>query len=579
MTMQEVSSSAEWIVSDHQLTSEQIAEWGRVLCGVPGEARAGTQYPGCPGYDPIATRELCRFDPERAARALRFFPAVLRHQEGDFAHKAFGLEPWQRSVIANLFGWVQPDGRRRYRECLIYIPRKNGKSTLAAGIALYMLIADGEYGAQVYCIASTAKQANVVLRIAKGMAIDAPDSISGELQPYRQSIRYNRTRSAWEILSSDAGGQHGYNASCLVADELHAHKSRDLLDAMLTSMGSRTRSLAVHLTTADDETNVDSVCNDKYDYAIKVRDGDIGDVAFLPVIWEAVKADDWADPRTWRKANPSLGASLQLDYLERECRRAIAQPSYQPTFCRLHLNMRVQHKDPWLPIDQWKACDGEVPEEQYASLPCWGGLDLSANKDVTCLTLLWRLDDLYFLRSWYWYPEETIREMKGDYGKMWRRWVNLGYVRTTPGNQIDYDYIRRDLSGVKPDGEYEDGSLMERYSITEIAVDVTFQGIQLSQQLAGDGLTMVPITMGYRTMSAPCLRLEVLLSGRKLRHGGDPVLTWMAGNVAVKRDAGGRMYPIKEGRTRAKVDGIITTLMALSRAEVADDSQPGIIRL
>ncbi len=532
---------------------------------------AGTQYPGIPGYDPIATREDCVFDPWAADRACRFFPSVLKHVEGDDAGKPFELQPWQRAVIANLFGWFHPNGRRRYRECLIYVPRKNGKTTLAAGIALYMLVADGEAGAKVFSIAAAEDQAAIVFDIGSAMVEDSPPSFRKLLRGYRRSIRYPSRRGVWKVLASDAKVQHGANASALVADELHAMKTRELLDVMMTSTGARKRSLTVHLTTADYE-RPGSVCNQKHDYASRIRDGVLADVAFLPVIWQADKKGDWTSGETWKRANPNYGVSLDPAYMDRECKKAIAVPAELGTFLRLHLNIRTEQAEAWIPMDQWKDCSGDMEEPEYAELWAYAGLDLSATTDVTALVLLWPANGLYVVKAWFWMPEDTLADMKGDYAESWRRWVRDGHVQVTPGGVVDYAFIRRKISGASDDGSLSEDCLHSRYPIKEIAIDFGFQAAYLATQLQNDGLTIVPHRMSFQAMTTPCHRLEILLAQRALRHGGNPVLDWMASNVSVKRDEGGRMHPRKQAKGgQGKIDGIVALLLALSRADVHVD--------
>jgi len=316
-----------------------------------------------PGYDPWATAGECTFDAPEADRAVGFFAECLTHVKGEWAGRPFVLAPWEQAIVGNLFGWKRPDGTRRYREALVYVPRKQGKTLMAAGLALYVLFCDGEPGSECYCAAADRDQAKLLWDVAKHEVLASP-VLSGACRVYQNSIAVESMGSSFKAISADAKTKHGYNSQLVVVDELHAQTDRELVDVLLTSTGARRQPLVVYLTTADFER--ESVCNEKHAYATKVRDGVIPDPSFLPVVFEAKESDDWTDPEVWRRVNPNIGVSLSLDYLERECRRARETPAYQNTFKRLHLNMKTQADVAWLDVARWDACRESFRAEDLA---------------------------------------------------------------------------------------------------------------------------------------------------------------------------------------------------------------------
>lgn len=309
-----------------------------------------------PGYDPWSDAGDCVFDEALAAESVEFFPALLKFTEGERAGSPFELEAWQAAIVANLFGWYRPDGTRRYREAFVFVPRKNGKSCLLAGLLLHELMRGNEPGAQLYSAAAEREQAALIYRHAAQMVAQEPElSVRCACKPSMKVIE--RTDGEWcmyKALSADAFTKHGLSPSFVVVDELHAHPNRELVDVLLTGTGARRQPLVVYITTADYQRP--SICNEKYEYAVKVRDGSHSDPAFLPVIYEAAESDDWTDPEVWKKANPNYGISVREEYLSRECEKAKATPGYENTFRRLHLNQRTQQDVRWLSMDAWNSC-------------------------------------------------------------------------------------------------------------------------------------------------------------------------------------------------------------------------------
>ena len=513
-----------------------------------------------PGYDPLAAGAAYYFDSDAAERALGFFqgdkkgPGPLTHVKGELAGEPFRLAKWQAGVVANLFGWKRKSDRtRRYRECLIFIPRKNGKTTFAAGLLLCALFNDQEPGAEVYGAAAKREQAALVFDQAAGMCrnekvlMDRVVIYGGLNQT--KSIMLKDHSGSYRTISADANTAHGFNSHFVVVDELHAQPNRNLVDVLATSMGSRRQPLLVCISTSDFE-RPGSICNEKHAYASNVRDGVIEDPSFLPVIYEATIDDDWTDPNVWAKANPNLGVSVKREYIERECRKAQEVPGYENTFKRLHLNIRTEQAVRWLPMDAWDECAGVIDPEALRGKRCFAGLDLSNKIDLSALVLLFPDDD-YAVLPFFWVPEDTARIRESRDRVPYLQWIREGLIEATPGNVIDYAFIRHRINELKA-----------LYDIQQIGYD-PWNATQLALQLKDDdGMAMVEFRQGYISMNDPSKEFEVLILARKLNHGGNPVLRWMASNATVKRDPVDNIKPDKE-KAPERIDGIVATIMAL----------------
>jgi phage terminase large subunit-like protein len=492
------------------------------------------------------------FDELAAAHAVGFFETMLVHTKGEWAGEHFVLQPWQRSIVRDVFGWKRADGTRRYRRVYIEVPRKNGKSTLAAGLALYLLYADGEPGAEVYSAAADRDQAAIVFEQAKAM-VELEPTLRAVSEIYRRSIVFTREGRSYKVLSADAPTKHGLNAHGIIFDELHAQPGRELWDVLTTSIGARRQPIVVAITTAGWDRN--SVCWELHDYAIKVRDGVIPDDSFLPVIYAAGEEDDWTDPQVWKQANPSFGITVKREYLEAECERAKASPAYQNTFRRLHLNQWTQQADRWIDLGVWDKNAG-APGDPPAGASCYAGLDLSSTTDVSALVLLFpEPENRYRTVCRFWVPANGLRARCLRDRVPYDAWERDGLIELTPGDVVDYDVIRARL-----------GELGKRYDIRELVID-RWNATQLSSQLLGDGFTVVAFGQGFASMSGPTKELMTVLLGRRLAHGGNAVLRWMAANVAVQQDAAGNLKPDKATST-GRIDGIVALIMALGRAAV-----------
>lgn len=529
---------------------------------------------GIPGYDPWDQGAGYRWDYDLACKAIGFFQNRLTHVKGAKARKPFILERWQKAIIGNLFGWVsKSDGTRRYREAFLLIPRKNGKTPMAAGILLYMLFEDGEPGAEIYGAASTYKQASLVFAHARGMVLqDRGDpSRNGDGEPLAdrckifkgqaKAIELHSDFSIYHVIAADAEPSHGFNTHGAVVDELHAQPNRDLVDTLETSIIGRENPLIVHITTADFDR--ESICNEKQDIAQLVIDnaGDENKPGFvptlLPVIYAATTDDDWTDEKVWRRVNPNLDVCVSLKALRVLGEKAKDVPSFENTFKRLHLNIRTKSDKKFFDMDQWDGpCAAPVDAEALKGRKCYGGLDLSSRSDVSALVLVFPDEDGgYDVLPFFWIPGENAHRRERKDRVPYITWSNQGYVELTDHNRIDQCLIRKKING-----------LGELYDIQSICID-RWDASKITSELQDDGFEMIEFGQGMASMTSPTKEVEAMVMGGNLRHGGNPCLRWMANNTAVEEDAAGNLKPSKK-KSHEKIDGIVALIMALARGMV-----------
>lgn len=484
-------------------------------------------------------------DIERANRAVKFFSSVLTHTKGELGGQAFHLEDWQVLYIARLFGTLNKEGLRQYRTSLLAIPRKNGKSTLCAGIALKMLL-ENEPGAEIFSCAADREQARLVFEMAK-VCVQQSKVLSEKLRVFRNSIVCEETHSTYKALSSQAFTKHGLNAQAVIFDELHAQPNRELWDVMTTSTGARRQPLVVALTTAGFDRK--SICWDIWKYALAVRDGAIKDPTFLAEIYAADPEDDWTSPAVWAKANPNLGISVKLEDLEVRCKRAQELTSEQNTFRRLHLNQWTEQDVAWLKMESWAKCGG--PTRSPAGREWFAGLDLASTYDTTCLCLvsLDPSDDTYDVVPIFWVPKENAIERERRDRVPYLQWIRDGHVRATEGNVTDYATVIKDILELK-----------ETFNIRSIAVD-RWNASHAVQLLQESGVECVGYSQGY-AMNAPSKQLEALVVSGRIRHAGHPTLAIQAMHCAAPADAYGNIKPSKKKSTE-RIDGIAALVMAL----------------
>ena len=516
------------------------------------------------------------FDEVEALKFIAFFERFLKHSKGKWAGQPFYLLPWQQFAVASLFGWKKEDGSRRFSTLYTQVARKNGKTQLLAGIGLAMLDFDGEPAAEVVFAATKKDQAKIAHDEATRMAKSSP-ALSKRVTVLRNNLTVKQTASRCVPLSSDHNSLDGLSVSCGVLDEFHAHKDAGLLNVLKSATGARTSPLIAVITTAG--FNVDGPCFQLMRSSCDVLEGKAKDDSLFALVYTLDEEDDFGDPSTWVKANPSLGETISTEYLQKELNQArIYGGSMLTNFRTKHLNEWVRSSAVWIQDETFLANQSE--EEPSPTAKCWGGLDLASVSDVTALNLVWPTEDGgYLTRSWYWLPEEAIaRRLATSGSHIYESFEALDNVFVTEGNVTDYDAIRRFLTGFHIEGGvvgYDKDALATRYNVEAIAFD-RYNSSQLVLNLAADGLNLQPYGQGFVSMSTPTKEVERLMAEGKIAHNGDPVFRYMLGNVTLKTDPSGNIKPDKE-KSGDKIDGVVAHVMAIGQAMTDQAKAPSNI--
>jgi phage terminase large subunit-like protein len=500
-----------------------------------------------------------------ARRVLEFFETHLRHTTGAKAGSPLRLAPWQRQeIIAPLFGTIRKDGLRQYRTCFVTMPRRNGKSVLAAGVALYMLVADEEPGAYVVSAAANREQARVVFDQAAKM-VEASPALSALAQVYRGEIVIPATGSRYKVLSRDSKVQHGMDLHGAVIDELHAHRDADLYRVLTSSTGSRRQPLTFVITTASSDEH--SIATEVYRYAEQVRAGVIPDPTFLSVVYAAPgDADPWS-AETWRACNPALRSGFRsLDELRTAALQAKQVPAREASFRQLYLNQwGIASASRWLSLEAWDACQTSVETPgghdsargAISASPrrVFLGLDLSTTTDLTALVIVAPTEDGYTVKAEFWAPADQLAERARRDRVPYALWAEQGYLTATQGNIVDYSAVETRLH-----------ALMREYDVIEVAVD-PWNARGLIAKLQQDGIPAVEVAQTMANLTSASKELEKLVLSRRLRHDGHPILRWCIGNAVADVDGNGNLKPSKK-RSHERIDGVSALVTALARALV-----------
>lgn len=495
------------------------------------------------------------YDKKKADYAVAFIEC-LKHTKGTWAGKQFKLLPWQMQIIRDLFGVVKPDGYRQFNTGYIEVPKKNGKSELAAAVALLLCCGDFEERAEVYGCAADRQQASIVFEVAADMVRMCPAlNKRVKILTSQKRIIYMPTNSFYQVLSAEAYSKHGFNIHGVIFDELHTQPNRQLFDVMTKGSGdARMQPLYFLITTAGTDTH--SICYETHQKAKDILEGRKHDPTFYPVIYGAEESEDWTDPKTWRKANPSLGETIGIDKVKSACESAKQNPGEENSFRQLRLNQWVKQSVRWMPMAAWDKCCYEVDPEELEGRVCYGGLDLSSTTDITAFVLVFPpLDDgdRFKIMPFFWLPEDNVSLRVNRDHVPYDVWVRQDLVQTTEGNVVHYAEIESFIT-----------KLGEKYNIREIAYD-RWGATMLVQQLEGEGFTVVPFGQGFRDMSPPTKELMKLVLEQRIAHGGQEVLRWMMDNIFIRTDPAGNIKPDKEKSTE-KIDGAVAMIMALDRA-------------
>lgn len=502
-----------------------------------------------------------RQEVERRCRRLELLPHVKgrwarRDPKRPQAHR-LRLAPFQVFIAANLFGWLKKgSGKRRFRKASIYLPRKNGKSTLAAGIGHEMAWFDGEVGAEVYSGATSEKQAWEVFGPARLMALNEPQLVEAAGIEVNAS---NMVRLSDGSKFAPIIGKPGDGASphCSITDEYHEHQTSEQYDTMLTGMGARDQPLALVISTAGD--NLAGPCYDDWLTVKKILERTLEDETHFGIIYTVDDDDDWTSEVALRKANPNYDVSVSAEFLRQQQRDAINNARKQGTFKTKHLNVWVQARDAYINMQRWtECCDPALERAALKGRRAFVGMDLASKVDLAAIEILIPLDGGQFARfGMYYLPDETVQEPENEH---YRAWAREGWLTVTDGNIIDFTRILDDLD-----------ALQSEFELAELAYDPA-QATMLVTEAQNRGITCVELRPTVLNYSEPMKQVEALIRDRKLRHNGDPVMTWAMSNVVAKLDAKDNVYPRKE-RPEKKIDPFVALCAAMARAMTPGDGE------
>lgn len=507
-----------------------------------------------------------RFDSEKAGRACQFI-SRLPHVKGPKARETMRLEPWQSWVLTQLFGWLRVDtGKRRYLRSYLEVPKGNGKTFFAAGVGLYMLLADGEFGAEVYSAATSQDQARICWAAAAQMVRMLPDlrSWSG-VEAHAHHISVQKTNSIFRSLSSDADNIEGVSVHCAVIDELHAHRNSNVFDNLITAAQKRDQSLIFVITTAG--VNLGGVCYMQHEYMRHILDGTVADEQQFGCIWTIDDGDDWREESSLRKANPNWGVSVMAESTMGLIAKAVALPIQQPSVRTKHLCEWLASDSSWMEMAAWFRCgDRNLREEDFSGQDCWLGLDLAATTDMAAkVKLFTRWED--GRKHYYCFSRAYLPESKISTNTSYQGWEVEGRLISTPGSATDFDRIKDDV--------IEDCAT---YKIRKIGVD-RYQSVHLMQGIAKSGfptdrLAQIPTTVPI--FSPPMKTISALVAEGRLHHDGDPLLAWAISNVVCHTDHKDNIFPNKAPpEEKNKIDPVIALIIAL--ALEMDDQESGEI--
>ena len=491
------------------------------------------------------------FVPKKASRICRFVEHT-RHVKGrQWAGQRIQLQPWQVFIYTTIFGWVRTGtDLRRFRTVYLEMPRKNAKTTMTAPIGIYMLAGDGESGAEVYSAATTLKQAKIVWEISKEM-VDRDSGLRAAfgIETSAHSIYQTATGSRFQALSAEGNSLDGLNASCVIIDELHAHRTRKVYDVLETSKGARQQPLLWCITTAGFDRS--GICYEVRTHVTKVLNAVLSDDSFFGMIHTIDDEDDYFDERSWKKANPNYGISVDPIELRNLATKAKSTPSALANFQTKHCSVWTNADVGLFNMVNWAKCGNpDLRLEDFKGQRCRAGIDLAWKNDFSSVVLLFERDGEYYVFARHYLAAVRIDESDNAHFK---GWAEEGWIHATQGNVTNYTEIEEDLL-----------ELAKEYEIVEVPHD-EHQAVQFAQRLQDRGLTMVAMSNTSTALTEPTDKLAALIDEGKIHHNGDPVLAWMLSNVVGKRNRRGFVYPTKE-RDENKIDGIMALLYALTRA-------------
>lgn len=515
--------------------------------------------------DELALSEGCTFDEAAGAFVCDFIETFCCHSKGKWAGRPFELLDWQRDFIMRLFGWMRPDGTRRYRSAYLEVPKKNGKSMMVSALALYLLVADGEPGAEIYLNACDREQASIIYTEAE-RTIKASPGLRRRLEviPSKKRIAYPEANGYIVANSAVPESKDGFSPHGVIFDELHRQKTDALWKMFTEASIAREQPLFLSITTAGED--LESLCYRQHEYTKQVNAGTVPDVSHLGVIYGADPEDDPEDPAVWRKANPSFGTTMKEEDFRASLLKAKADPTQWNNFLRLRLGRWVKGEDRFLTREQWDACKAEIDTDAHRGARAYGGGDLSSTTDLTAsVFLVENEDDGFDVACHFWLPEDNVEDLERRDRVPYRAWAEQGYLTLTPGNVIDYEWLRRDLNARAAEYDLQK-YLLDPYNATQLAL----------QLRDSDGLPVDFLRQGFLSLSDPTKQLLRLVLQRKLRHDGNPLLAWTVANAVAVSDPAGNLKLDKK-KSRQKIDGAAALVNATAGANVADDdSEPSV---
>ena len=486
------------------------------------------------------------YDDSEPIRIKKFFEHFLVHSKGTHANKPFVLLDWQYDIIKQLYGTYTENGLRRYRNGLILIPRKNGKTTLCAGLCLYELLF-GEASGEVYAVANSREQARIIFGIASEM-VGRSKILTKRIKIYKNALYNSKNRSIFKVLSRDANTALGLNASFVIFDELLAAPDDSLYNSMVTSMGARKQPLMLSISTAG--FSKASFLYQLVEHGDRINSGVVNDDTFFARIYGLRDEDDWTKEDVWYRCNPSLGHTISIEFFRTEYNRAKEFPRFENAFKTLYLNAWIDHEKSWIGDSQWMLCGKDTDISEFKGETCYAGLDLSSTTDLTALVLCFYKNDKYYVFSYAFCPEENIKHRSRKDKVGYELWKNQNHLLSTPGNATDYDYVLKKLNDLSAD-----------YNISAVMID-RWNSSYLSNKLMDSGFNVVAFGQGFSSMSSPVKALERLVLSKNIIHDNNPVLRWCMSNVILKVDAAGNAKADKS-KSRERIDLVIALLMAL----------------
>jgi len=518
------------------------------LAAKPLSARAVNKLPN---YDAIATRGDCVWNGRAAHHALTFIQSLCKYTEGRWAGQPFVLLPWQRNFVANLYGWLRPDGTRRYRQAHLLIPRKSGKTELAAALALYHLLADDEPTPTVVGIARDRTQAKLCLSRAFRMAAQEP-RLKKMTEQYQMALTAPSINGSYKILSQDAPSAHGLHVSACIADEIHAMENRrELWEAVMTAMGARSQPLMLSITTAG--VLRESLEYDLFDYSKKVCAGTIENPSFLPCLYYAEQEANWQSPTVWKQANPSLGIITSREWYTQECQRAQDQVSYETPFRTYYLCQHITVQSRWLRMSDWDGCASPTPfdEAELQRLPCYLGIDLAQTTDLTAICAVWSDGKKTFVRSWCFAPEVGAIERSRIDSVPYLQWAAQGALTLTNGDVTDYAAVK---------GKVQE--LCKTYRVRLVGYD-PYNAQNLGNDLDAAGIKVVRVPQSFANLGTATRQFENAVIGKTLLHEQNPVLSWAVSNVCIDTDHNGNPRPSKK-RSVERIDPVVAAIIGIA---------------